>query len=54
VATQLTFEKLRPIELQVPHSRPKSVKGFLVEFELGKRMVHELGLSIEGSKVPTT
>ncbi len=37
--TQLVFEKFRPTELQVPLSRPKSVKGFPFEFGVGIRMV---------------
>jgi hypothetical protein len=39
VMTELTFEKFRPAELQVPPSKPKSTKGFPFEFELGRRMV---------------
>jgi hypothetical protein len=43
VATQFVFEKFRPIELEVPPNRPKSTEGFSFEFELGRRMVQELG-----------
>jgi hypothetical protein len=52
--TKPTFEKFRPIKLQVPFSRSKSTKGFPFEFELGRRMVLELGSSTEGSRDPTT
>jgi hypothetical protein len=34
----------------VPHSRLKSIEGFPFEFELGKRMVYELGSSTKGSR----
>ncbi len=53
VATQPTFEVFRPTKLQVPPSRLKSVEGFPFEFELGRRMVQELG-STKGSRNPTT
>ncbi len=45
MVTQPTFEVFKPIELQVPPSRPKSEEGFPFEFELGKKMVQELGSS---------
>jgi hypothetical protein len=48
VVTQLAFEEFSPTKLEVPPSRPKSAKGFLVEFDLGRRMVQELGSSVEG------
>jgi hypothetical protein len=41
---------LKPSELHVLISRPKFVEGFPFEFELGNRMVQEMGSSIEGSK----
>jgi hypothetical protein len=44
----------KPAELQVPPSRPKSIKGFQFEFELGRRMVQELGSFVEGSRNPMT
>jgi hypothetical protein len=44
----------RPIELQIPPSRPKSIKGFPFEFELGKRLVQELGSFVEGFRNPMT
>ncbi len=44
-----SFEEFKPVELQVPPSRPEFAKGFPFEFELGRRMVQELGSSIEGS-----
>jgi hypothetical protein len=54
VATQPAFEKFRPVELQVPPSRPKSIEGFQFEFELGRRMVQELGSFVKGFKDPIT
>jgi hypothetical protein len=52
--TQFTFEEFRPEELQVPPYRQEFAKGFPFEFELGRRMVHELGSSVEGYGDPTT
>jgi hypothetical protein len=52
--TRLAFEKFRLAKLQVPPDKPKSTKGFPFEFKLGRRMVHELRSSIEGSRDPTT
>ncbi len=54
VATQPTFEEFRPAEIQVPLSKPESGKGFPFEFELGRRMVQDLGSSTKGFKDPTT
>jgi len=54
VATQPTLEKFRPTKLHVPPSRLESIEGFPFEFEMGKRMVQELGLSIEGCGDPMT
>ncbi len=54
VATQPTFEKFRLAKLQVSPNRPKSAKGFPFEFELGKRMVHELGSFVGGFGDPMT
>jgi hypothetical protein len=54
VTTQPVFEKFKPTKLQVPPTRPKFAKGFLVEFKVGKRMVHELVSFAKGSRVPTT
>ncbi len=54
MVTQHAFEKFRPAKLHVPPNRLESVEGFPFEFELGRRMVHELGSSIEGSRDPTT
>ncbi len=54
VETQLAYEEFRPIELQVPPSRLEFVEGFPFEFELGKRMVQELGSIAKGSIDPTT
>ncbi len=34
--TQLAFEKFKPKKLQVPPIRPKSAKGFPVEFKQEK------------------
>jgi hypothetical protein len=44
----------RPLKLQVPPSRPKSIKGFPFKFELGRRMVQELGSFTERSRNLTT
>jgi hypothetical protein len=44
----------RPIELQIPPSRPKSIKGFPFEFELGRRLVQELGSFVKRSRNPMT
>ncbi len=54
VATQPTFEKLRPTKLHVPPSQLESIEGFPFEFELGKRMVQDLGSSTEGCGDPMT
>jgi hypothetical protein len=54
VATQPAFEKFKPKKLQVPRTRPKFVKGFPIEFKLGKRMVHELVSFAKGSRAPMT
>jgi hypothetical protein len=50
MVTHLAFEKFKPIELQVPLSKPKFVEGFPFEFELGRKMVQELGSFVEGSR----
>jgi hypothetical protein len=52
--TQFAFEEFRLIKLHVAFSRLKSIEGFPFEFELGRRMVQELGSSIEGFGNPTT
>ncbi len=44
----------RPLEIQVPFSRPRSTKGQPFEFRLGSKIIQELGSSREGSKNPTT
>jgi hypothetical protein len=54
VVTQPTFKEFRPIKLQVPPSRPKCTKGFPFEFELGRKMVQELGSFVEGYGDPMT
>ncbi len=54
MVTQLAFEKFKPLELHVPPSRPKFVKGFPFKFELGRRMMQELGSFVEGSINPQT
>jgi hypothetical protein len=50
VATQLAFEEFKLAERQVQPSRPEFAKGFLFEFELGRRMVQELGSFAKGSR----
>jgi hypothetical protein len=54
VATQPAFEKFRPLKLHVPPNRPKFVEGFPFKFELGRKMVQELGSFVEGSINPQT
>jgi len=54
VATRFAFEEFRPAQLQVPPNRPKFAKGFPFEFELGRRMVQELGSFAEVFVDPTT
>jgi hypothetical protein len=54
VATQPAFEEFTPIKLQAPPSRLESLEGFPFEFELGRRMVHELRSSTEGFGDPRT
>jgi hypothetical protein len=49
MATQPAFEEFRPIYLQVPPSRLESTEGFPFEFEMGRRMVHELNIKINYS-----
>jgi hypothetical protein len=52
--TQLAFKEFRPTKLQVPPSRLESAKGLPFEFELGRRMVKELGSSVQRSRDPKT
>ncbi len=54
LVVQFIFEEFKLAKLEVPPSRPKSTKGFPFEFELGRRMVQELGSSTEGFGDPTT
>jgi hypothetical protein len=42
------------MKLQVRPSRQESAKGFPFEFELGRRMVRELGSFAKGSRDPMT
>ncbi len=51
---QSIFEEFRLVELEVPLSKLESAKGFPFEFELGKKMVHELGSFVIGSEDPIT
>jgi len=51
---QLAFEKFKLVELKVLAIRSKSIEGFPFEFELGRRMVQELGSFVEGFGDPTT
>jgi hypothetical protein len=39
VATQLAFEKFRPMELHLPPNGVEPAKGFPFKFEMGRRMV---------------
>jgi hypothetical protein len=52
--TQPGFEEFKPVELHVPLSRLEYAKGFPFEFEPRRRMVHELGSSVEGYGDSTT
>jgi hypothetical protein len=54
MVTQFVFEEFRPAKLKVPPSRLESAEGFPLEFKLGRRMVQELGSSVEGFGNPTT
>jgi hypothetical protein len=54
VATQPTFDEFKSTELQVPLSRLEYVEGFTFEFELRRRMVHEMGSFVKGSGDPLT
>ncbi len=54
MATQFVFQVFRLTKLEVPPSRPKFIEGFPFEFELGKKMVQELGSSTQGSGDFTT
>jgi hypothetical protein len=54
VETKPSFVKFRPSKLQVPINRLGFVEGFPFEFELGSKLVQEMGSSIKGSKNPTT
>jgi hypothetical protein len=54
VAKKLASEEFRPTKLEVPPSRVESTKGFWFEFELGRRMVEELGSFAKGSINPMT
>jgi hypothetical protein len=49
-----SFEVFRLSELHVAVSRPESIEGFPFEFELGSKMVQEMGSSTEGFKNPMT
>jgi len=51
---QFAFEKFKQVKLKVLPSRPKSIEGFPFKFELGRRMVQELGSFVEVSVDPTT
>ncbi len=54
VETQPSFELFKPLEIQVPPSRLEFAEGFPFKFELGKRMVQEMGSFVQGFKNPTT
>jgi hypothetical protein len=42
------------VELDVPPSRPESTKGFPFKFEMGRKMVQDLGSFVDGFRDPTT
>ncbi len=54
VETQPSFKVFKSLEIQVQPSRLESTKGFLVEFELRRRMVQKMGSFVEGFKNRTT
>jgi len=54
MVTQPAFKKFKLAKLHVPPSKLKFVEGFPFEFELGRRMVQELGSFTKGSRDPTT
>jgi hypothetical protein len=49
---QLVFEKFKLEELEIPPNKSKFAEGFPFEFELGRRMVQELGSSTKESIDP--
>ncbi len=51
---QLAFEKFKLAKLKIPPNRPESTEGFPFQFELGRRMVQELGSSTKESIDPMT
>ncbi len=44
----------KPLELQIPISRPRFAKGHPFEFGLGSRLVQEMESFAKGSKILTT
>jgi hypothetical protein len=50
VETQPSLVVSKPLEIHVPGNRPGSTKGFPFEFELGSRLVRNMGSFVEGSK----
>ncbi len=42
------------VELKVLPSRPKSAEGFPFKFDMGRKMVQDLGSSVDGFGDPTT
>jgi hypothetical protein len=54
MAKQPTFEEFILTKLEVPLSRLESMEGFPFEFELGRRMVEELGSFAKGFIDPLT
>jgi hypothetical protein len=54
MAKQPTFKEFRPTELELPPNRLESIEGFPFEFELGRRMVEELGSFAKESIDPMT
>jgi hypothetical protein len=54
VETQPSLVVFRPSKLHVPVSRLGFTWGFPFEFELGSKLVQEMGSCTKGSKNPTT
>jgi hypothetical protein len=52
--TEPSFAIFKPLEIWTLGSRLRSTKGFPFEFELGSRLVHEMGSATKTFKNPTT
>ncbi len=52
--TQSIFKVFKLVELKVPPSRPESAEGFPFKFDMGRKMVQDLGSSVDGFGDPTS